>query len=247
MDLVKEIAYHIELHSLQGIRDCFDGGLNPNAEWEGKPLIHLLISMYTRSPRFKDCVNLFIEHGLEFENKILLAVLSDNASELEKQIETHPDFMEDSITLLCAYTPLIGSSLLHVCAEFNHVACAKVLVAHGMDINAMAGPDENGFGRQTPIFHTVNQNQNNSAEMLDFLLSHDADLSILVRGIVWGQHFPWETFIPLVNPISYALFGLLPQMHRDEKVIYETISKLMKHEYGFDYVPKNVPNQYLIK
>ncbi len=115
----------------------------------------------------------------------------------------------------------------------------------GADINAKAGVDENGFGGQTPIFHTVNQNMNQSIEMLDFLLSKSADLSISIKGLIWGKDYEWETFIPAVNPISYAMMGLLPQMHRNERTIAEIVSKLLKHEFGIEYKPKNIPNKYL--
>src|SRR5690606_16956235 len=183
--------------------------------------------------------------GLEFENKPLLTVLTDNALELKKHLEINPEIIHNKITLECAYTPLREVSLLHVCAEFNHVECAKVLVEFGMDINIKAGTDANGFGGQSPIFHTVNQNNNSSAEMLDFLLLHNPDLNYTVKGIIWGQNFPWETLLPAVNPISYAMFGLLPQMHRDEKKISGIVQKLLKQEYGIEYVPKNIPNEYI--
>lgn len=219
MNLEKEISYQIELHSVEGIKNCFEKGLDPNSKFEGNSLINLLISMYTRSPRFKKCVKTFIDFGLEFENKSLLAVLTDNADELRKQLEINPEIINDKVNLECAYTPLWEVSLLHVCAEFNHVECAKVLMEYGMDINVKAETDVSGFGGQSPIFHTVNQNNNNSAEMLDFLLLQDPDpdLNYTVKGIIWGQNFPWETLLPAVNPISYAMFGLLPQMHRMKK------------------------------
>ncbi|MEB2778186.1 hypothetical protein SYJ56_22945 [Algoriphagus sp. D3-2-R+10] len=245
MNLLKEISYQIELHSVNGIKDCFEKGLSPNTDFEGNPLFDLLISMYTRSSKFKDCVNSFIEYGLEFENKALLAVLADNRIELEKHLADNPRIVDEVITLNCAYTPLTNVSLLHVCSEFNHIESAQALVNYGANVNCKAGIDKNGFGGQTPIFHTVNQNNNNSAEMMDYLLSGNADLSYTVKGIIWGENFPWETFIPSVNPISYAMMGLLPQMHRNEKTIFDTINKLMKHEYGIDFRPNNIPNKYL--
>lgn len=245
MDLKKEISHQIELHSVQGIKDCLKSGLNPNSDYYGKPLFELLISMYTRSPRFKDCVKTFIDYGLEFEDKTLLAVLSDNTLELEKQLADDQTKIDKEINLDCAYTPLKKASLLHVCAEFNHLESAKILIKNGIDVNRQSGTDKNGFGGQTPIFHTVNQNNNNSAEMMDFLLSKDADLSYTVKGIIWGENFPWETFIPSVNPISYSMFGLLPQMHRNEKAIAITVEKLMEHGYGINYRANNIPNKYL--
>jgi len=41
--------------------------------------------------------------------------------------------------------------------------------------------------------------------MLDFLLTKSADLLITVKGLVWGRGYEWETLIPAVNPISYAM------------------------------------------
>jgi ankyrin repeat protein len=141
--------------------------------------------------------------------------------------------------------PLHKVSLLHICAEFNHVSCAEVLVKYGVDINTRAGVDEHGFGGQTPVFHTVNQNSNQSVDMLNFLLARSADLEITVKGLIWGKGYEWETLIPAVNPISYAMMGLLPQMHRNERTISKTVSLLLMAAYGIDYVEKNVPNAYL--
>lgn len=57
--------------------------------------------------------------------------------------------------------------------------------------------------------------------------------------------YEWETFIPSVNPISYAMMGLLPQFQRKEKHIYDVVAVLLKAAYGIDYQPSNVPNKYL--
>ena len=81
--------------------------------------------------------------------------------------------------------------------------------------------------------------------MLQFLLENKADLTHTVKGLIWGKGYEWETFIPAVNPISYAVMGLLPQMHRKEKTIADVVSLLIKHAYGIDYMPPNVPCKYL--
>ncbi|HEY2581012.1 MAG TPA: ankyrin repeat domain-containing protein, partial [Mucilaginibacter sp.] len=130
-------------------------------------------------------------------------------------------------------------------AVCNSIACAKVLLKFGADINAKAALDEHGFGGHTPIFHTVNQNSNNSKEMLHFLLEKSADLTLTVKGLVWGKGYEWETFIPAVNPLSYAMMGLLPQMHRKVETVAEVVSLLLKHAFGIDYTLPNVPNAYL--
>ena len=245
MDYFQKIIGEIEVHSVEGIKECFLNGVNPNDLFRGEPLIHELISEYIRSPRFKDCVKIFLDYGLKFEDKILLSILLDDATSLESFLSKDGTAVGNEYQLRCAYTPLDKVSLLHICAEFNHVSCAEVLVKYGADINVRAGVDEYGLGGQTPIFHTVNQNSNQSADMLNFLLARSVDLETTVRGFIWGKGYEWETLIPAVNPISYAMMGLLPQMHRNERTISKTVSLLLKAAYGIDYTEKNVPNAYL--
>ena len=245
MDYFQKIIGEIELHSVEGINECFSNGVDPNDLFRGEPLIYELTSEYTRSPRFKDCVRTFVDHGLKFEDKILLSVLLDNAAALDSYLRANRNALGNEYDLRCAYTPLREVSLLHICAEFNHVSCAEVLVKYGVDINARAGVDEHGFGGQTPIFHAVNQNSNQSVDMLNFLLARSADVEITVKGLIWGRGYEWETLIPAVNPISYAMMGLLPQMHRNERIISKTVSLLLKAAYGIDYAERNIPNAYL--
>jgi Ankyrin repeat len=245
MDYFQKLIEDIECHSVEGIKDCFENGISPNDLFRDAPLIYELTSEYARGPQFKECVRVFVEYGLNFDDKVLLSVLLDDAKSLEVQLNENSTALNKKYTLRCAYTPLHEATLLHICAEFNHVSCAEVLVRHGADINARAGIDEFGFGGQTPIFHTVNQNTNQSADMLNYLLSKSADLQKTVTGLIWGKGYQWETLIPAVNPISYAMMGLLPQMHRNESTISKVVSQLLKAAYGIDYSSPNVPNAYL--
>lgn len=240
-----DIITLLELHAVDGIRNCFVHGLDANSLHNDQPLIYELLSEYTRSPRFNDCVKAFVDAGLQFDDRALLAVLLNDATMLEDGLKKDPSIVSKRISFRAAYTPLDEVTLLHVCAEFNHVTCAEVLVKHGADVNAVAGTDEFGFGAQTPIFHTVNQNNHQSKEMMHFLLEYGVKLDVTVKGIIWGKGYPWETLIPSVNPISYAMMGLLPQVHRNEKTIHEVVSLLLKHQYDIDYKSGNVPNKYL--
>ena len=245
MNYEDQIIEEIELHSPEGIENCFRHGVSPNMRFKDEPLIYELTSEYGRTSRFKDCVRVFVENGLEFEDKILMSVLLDDHLSLESFLSNDPGILKNRYTLRCAYTPLYEATLLHVCAEFNHLNCARVLVQLGADPNATAGVDEDGFGGQTPVFHTVNQNSNNSMAMLEYLLELQVDLHLTVPGLIWGKGYPWETLIPSVNPVSYAQMGLLPQMHRNEIVIAEVVSRLLKAAYNIDYTARNVPCAYL--
>jgi Ankyrin repeats (many copies) len=243
-----QMLYDIEVHSVGGIRRYFEEGGDPNEVHEGVPLFTTMVEMYLRSPRFQQCVSVFMEFGLEFDDSALLAVLSNDANRLEKLIGADPGLVHKTYSRFNnTFTPLTAGTLLHYCAEYNHVPAAKVLIRYGADVNARAGLDENGFGGHTPIFHTVCQILHNSGEMLDYLLALSADLALTVKGFIWGKGYEWETFIPAVNPISYAMMGLLPQMHRDPSTIAKIVSLLMKQAYGIDYTPPNVPNAYLEK
>jgi Ankyrin repeats (3 copies) len=242
----RQMLNDIEVHSIEGIRGYFEGGGDPNEVHEGIPLFTTMVEMYMRSPRFGHCVSVFIDYGLVFDDAALLAVLSNDADRLEGLIRAEPGIVHKTYSRFNnSFTSLAGSTLLHYCAEYNHVAAAKVLIRYGADINARAGMDRHGFGGHTPIFHTVCQNLNNSEEMLHYLLELSADLVQTVKGVIWGKGYEWESFIPAVNPVSYAMMGLLPQMHRDPLTVARVISLLLMHAYGIDYTPPNIPNAYL--
>lgn len=63
MDYLQKIIIDFELHSVEGIRECFENGVNPNEVIHGKPLIYKLINMYARGPLFKECISVFAEYG----------------------------------------------------------------------------------------------------------------------------------------------------------------------------------------
>ncbi len=246
MNFTEKILTDIEIHSAKGIKECFENGVNPNGIHDGRPLFDLLVTMYLRGSRFKECVQTFVDYGLRYDDRLLLALLMDDDDLLDQMLTDDRELLHKKYTLACAFTPLHKAGLLHICAEYNHLACAKILVKHGADVNGKAGIDQYGFGGQTPVFHTVNQHNNACLDVLKFLLEQSADLTYTVKGLLWGKGYEWETFIPAVNPISYAMMGLLRQFQRTEKQIYEVVTLLLKASYGIDYEPENVPNRYLI-
>ncbi|QQS28704.1 MAG: ankyrin repeat domain-containing protein [Sphingobacteriales bacterium] len=247
MNYPQRIITDIEIHSVEGIKECFENGVSPNDIYKGKPLIYELLSGYLRSPNFQACVRTFVEYGLEFSDKMLLAVLLNDAVELDFRIKQNPEAVFNNYTFDAAFTPIYKASLLHICTEFNHLNCAKVLVENGLDVNIKAGIDEYGFGGQAPVFHTVNQHNNECLSTLEFLISQNVDLNYTIKGLIWGKAYPWETFIPAINPISYAMMGLLPQFQRKENDIYQVVQLMMRSAFDIDYKPENIPNKYLYK
>src|ERR1700712_5413009 len=130
------MLYDTELHSVEGIRRYFDQGGDPTEINDGIPLFTMMMEMYTRTPRFKDCVRVFIDKGLVFTDEALLSVLTDDSEKLEKQLQTDQTIINKTYFLFNnAYTPLSGGTLLHFCAEHNSTDCAKILVSCGADVN----------------------------------------------------------------------------------------------------------------
>ncbi len=80
MNYMEKIIGEIETHSVEGIRECFENGVDPNVYFNNEPLIYELTSEYLRSSRFKDCIKAFVDYGLIFDDKVLLSVLLDDAS-----------------------------------------------------------------------------------------------------------------------------------------------------------------------
>jgi len=242
---IQDLFNAFEVHDAATIDRAFRNGMDPNLVFEGRPLVWGLIDMYLRGPGFKDCFRVFVDHGLNMEDDLLQAVLLDDADSLRAQLKNTPSLIHKRYTFRCTFTPLQQASLLHLCAEYNLPDCGAALIAQGVGVNTSAGLDEHGFGGQSPIFHTVNQHANACMEMLKLLLANGADPAFPVKGLIWGKGYPWETYIPSVDPVSYAMMGLLRQFQRTEKDIYEVVDLLMKARHGITYQPVNVPNAYL--
>jgi len=234
-----------ELHSVERIRTLLAAGLDLRAPVKGKLPAQHLIEMYTRSDRFPDCLRLLLEWGAVLDDSRIAPVLLNDADGLTATIGADRSLLAHRTTLVSAFTSLVGASLLHVAAEYGNLAAARALVALGADVNARAAEDEHGLNGHTPLFHTVNSNANRSEPLMRLLLDVGASADIRLAGITWGKGFEWETTLLDVTPISYAQFGLLPQMHRDERDIAANVTRLLAAA-GRGATPLgNVPNRYL--
>lgn len=245
MDHIQQAMDAMEVLDPVKLQAAFSAGADPNMEWKGTSLGEQLVNMYLRGPGFTDCVRVMVNHGWRVDDAALKAVFLDDDAGLAMEVAKDPAVIHRTYTYPCAFTPLLQASLLHLCAEYNLPRCAKVLLDAGADVDNRAGVDLHGFGGQTPIFHTVNQHNNACLPMMQLLISHGADLHYTVAGLIWGKGYPWETFVPSVNPISYAMMGLLRQFQRTEEQIYQIVQVLMQAGYDIRYQPANVPNKYL--
>ncbi len=245
MSLEADYLGAFEEHSPEGIRAALAAGASPTTPIKGKSPVECLIEGYLRSPRFASCLQVLIDAGATID-PVLKALVLDDAANLRQLVEARgQEASEYRLRVPCAFTSCEGVTPLHICAEFNAVRCAQVLLDAGADVNASADTDVNGFGGQTPVFHAVNSIFNYCRPVLELLAEAGADLEVRLRGLVWGRGAEWETTVLDVTPISYAQCGLYAQFHRDERDVYGNLAYLYRRRHGADLQVRNVPNKYL--
>ncbi len=246
MSLEADYLGAFEEHSPEGIRAALAAGASPTTPIKGNSPVDSLIEGYLRSPRFAMCLQVLIDAGATIGDPVLKALLFDDALSLRQLLEARGrEAWERRLRVPCAFTSCEGVTPLHICAEFNAIRCARVLVDAGADVNAQADTDDNGLGGQTPVFHAVNSIFNYCRPMLELLVEAGADLEVRLQGLVWGRGAEWETTVLDVTPISYAQCGLYAQFHRDERDVYGNLAYLYRKRHGADLQVRNVPNKYL--
>ena len=72
-----------------------------------------------------------------------------------------------------------------------------------------------------------------------------ARTDVLLPMLTWGRGFDWETTLFDVTPISFAQFGLLPQMHRKDTDIAANVHRLLESANRSTLPLRNIPNRYL--
>jgi ankyrin repeat protein len=240
-----DIVVACELHSVDRIRAALDAGLDPRAPVRGKSPVNWLTEMYSRGDGFARCLRLLLDRGAVLDDPVVAPVLLNDAEGLAAAIRADPSILHHRTTMVSAFTPLVGASLLHVAAEYGNASVARVLIDMGADVDARASIDEYGLNGHTPIFHTVNSSHNRAAPILKMLLDAGAKADMAIRGITWGKGFEWETTLFDMTPISFAQCGLLPQVHRSERDIYDNITRLLEATGRAVPPLDNVPNRYL--
>jgi ankyrin repeat protein len=243
--LADDLLVAFEIHSVERVRAVLDAGLDVTQPVNGKTPATHLIEMYYRSDSFPACLRLLLDRGATLDDSKLEAVLLNDPDALEAAVRADRTLLGHRTSITCAFTPLIGATLLHVAAEYGHTSVAKRLIELGAEVDARAATDASGLNGHTPLFHTVNSNNNRSAPVMELLLAAGARPDVRLHGITWGQRFEWETVCLDVTPISYAQLGLLPQMQRTEQDCYENVKTLLRASGRIVPPLNNVPNRYL--
>lgn len=162
--------------------------------------IGMLLETYCRNSQGKHgCLELLAKHGVDLPDTPTMALHRGRIDLLEEHLRPDPGLLgrrfshheiyplelgchADQTLALCG-TPLGGTTLLHLCVDFDELEIAKWLIDHGANVNAKADVDADGFGGHTPLFNAVVSQPNrvrskNSDAFASLLLDHGADPTV---------------------------------------------------------------------
>jgi ankyrin repeat protein len=159
--------------------------------------VALLLQTYCRDPEGKHrCLELVAQHGIPLPDTPTMAMHRGRIDLLQDHLRRDPDLLNRTFSheeiyppalgchadhsLALHGTPLAGTTLLHMCVDFDEIEMARWLIEQGADVNAKAEVDTDGFGGHTPLFGcVVSQSyicgRQRDAAFARLLLDHGAD------------------------------------------------------------------------
>lgn len=173
-----------------------------------------VVSTDARDPAKKHAIlGMYAEQGLRFPDTPTMALHRGRIDLLEEHLQRDPGMLSRTFTHAEIYppemgcgqpldatvgTPLDGTTLLHMCVEYDEWDIALWLLEKGADPNARARVGASGFGGYTPLFNTVVSQPNfwmnwvkrgpQQARFTELLLDRGADLN--VRASIWKRLHP---------------------------------------------------------
>jgi hypothetical protein len=176
--------------------------------------VETVIQTDGRNPAAKHAIlEMYVSHGLELPDTPVMALHRGRIDLLEQHLDRDPGLLGNTFTHREIYpaelgcgdaidavsgTPLAGTTLLHMCVEFDELEMARWLIGQGANVNARAVIGRSGFGGFTPLFNTVVSQPNFwmnyhkrgpfAAPFTELLLEHGADPN--VRASIWKRLGP---------------------------------------------------------
>jgi hypothetical protein len=131
---------------------------------------HLLGTDSRNPPAKHRILEMYVEHGFEPPDTPVMALHRGRIDLLEAHLAGDPDLLTRTFDKAEIYplapacfrepytaqgTPVHGTTLLHIAAYFDELEIAEWLLDRGMDPDARAAVDADGFGGYTALFSTV--------------------------------------------------------------------------------------------
>ena len=175
----------------------------------------------SRNPPAKHRIlEMYVEHGFEPADTPVMALHRGRIDLLEAHLARDPDLLTRTFDIADIFplapacsaerytaqgTPLHGTTLLHIAAYFDELEIAEWLLDRGMDPDARAAIDADGFGGYTALFSTVvsqhnfwvnyGKGQPDEARFTRLLLDRGADPNVRAStpGTPRGRTRRWTT------------------------------------------------------
>ena len=197
----------------------------PFTDAKGNRLAPLALALetYGRLPSGKHAVlEIFARQGYELPDTAMMAFHRGDIARLKDFLRRDPGLTERRFSLLeiyppelgCAkdgrsgmhWTPIDGTTLLHLAIDFDEEEIFELLLAHGADVNARSTVDAEGFGGHTPIFNAVVSHGRRQGSMARRLLERGALATArasLRKFLDWCETPRWHRALN-VTPAEWA-------------------------------------------
>ena len=192
-----------------------------NAKGDQLAPLAMVLETYSRKPSGKhEILKRFKARGFRWEDSPIMAFHCGDLDHLNFHLQRDPQLIHRRFSYREIYppelgcpddgrsglhwTPIGGTTLLHLSIDFWEREIFDWLIAKGADVNAKATIDEEGFGGHTPIYNTVLRLPD--TYMAQRLLELGADIHVRVnlrKYIDWVENPGWH-IARNVTPLEWA-------------------------------------------
>jgi hypothetical protein len=172
----------------------------------------LVLETYGRNPAGKHAIlESLARRGYELPDTPIMAFHRGDVARLREHLRRDPTLPARRFPLReiypaelgCAnderwgmhWTPIAGTTLLHLAIDFEEREIFNWLLAQGADVDARADVDAEGFGGHTPLFHTVVCHPGGDARFAQTLLERGASTDVRVdlrKFLDWCEDPRWH-------------------------------------------------------
>jgi hypothetical protein len=176
--------------------------------------VAVVLETDSRKPDQKHAIlEMYARHGLALPDTPVMALHRGRIDLLERHLDADPSLLSRTFTHREIYpaemgcgdpidatvgTPLGGTTLLHLCVDYDELEIARWLLDRGMHPDVRSAVGQSGFGGYTPLFNTIVSQPNFwmnygdrgpfTAPFAELLLERGADPN--PRASIWKRLHP---------------------------------------------------------